>query len=56
MANYSVDDFLHRFSVEIFGEDYYLDLNVSSSEPVYHRHDNLPLSQDLNYQPQPQSQ
>jgi hypothetical protein len=56
MENHSVDDFLYWFSVEIFGEDYYLDPNASSSEPIYHRHDNLPLPQDFNYQPQPQSQ
>jgi hypothetical protein len=42
--------------VEIFGEDYYLDPNASSSEPIYRQHDNLPLPQDLNYQAQPQCQ
>jgi hypothetical protein len=56
MANHPVDDFIHQFSVEIFDEDYYPDPNASSSEPVYRRHDNLPLPQNLNYQPQPQSQ
>jgi hypothetical protein len=56
MANHPVDDFLHRFIVEIFGEDYYPDPNASSSESDYRRHDNLPLPQDLNYQLQPQSQ
>jgi hypothetical protein len=57
MTNPSVDDFLHRFSIEIFDEDYYPDPNTNTFEPIYHRHDNLPLHsqgtylpQDLNYQ------
>jgi hypothetical protein len=56
MINHPIDGFLHRFSLEIFYEDYYLDSNASSSEPVYRGHDNLPLPQDLNYHSQPQSQ
>jgi hypothetical protein len=56
MANHLVDDIIHRFSVEIFNEDYYPYSNASTSEPVYHRHDNLPLPQDLNYPHQPQPQ
>jgi hypothetical protein len=60
MANHLVDDLLHKFSVEIFYEDYYPDLNINIFESIYHRHDNLPLHpqgtylpQDLNYQSQP---
>jgi hypothetical protein len=37
MANSLIDDFLYWFSVEIFGEDYYPDLNTNTSEPIYHQ-------------------
>jgi hypothetical protein len=41
---YSSDDyFLHRFSVEIFAKNYFSYLNANTSEPIYRRHDNLPL-------------
>jgi hypothetical protein len=61
-----VDDFMHRLSVNIFGEDvvdnanpsqYYQQLQADA--PYYPRHENLSLhpqsnyiSQDLSYQPQ----
>jgi hypothetical protein len=61
MTNSPVDDFLHWFSGDFFGEDYYPDPNANTFEQVYRRHDNLSLHpqgnylpQDFNYQPQSQ--
>jgi hypothetical protein len=51
MVNSPVDDFLHRFSVEIFDEDYYPDPNTNISEPVYCRYDNLSLHSQGTYLP-----